>query len=286
MGFKMKGMSFIQGQSPMKKVGGSQASEAKKVIARNTAGKDSLKYRDVADVSAVQEDKKGNKFVVSLQDNESYSGVDDNPVTTSRKTFRDLDFDIDRTAPRDTFMVSKNYPKGSLIDETEMETGKAQKKGFKPRKKNSPTKKRTDKTKEQLIKEGFTPADADKMIKDGATTGVVKAKKSKTSAHGQMNDAKEEYKQDKKMLANKKRKAKEKAKALKVTANQGDFKPAFAGADISASEYKKRMKDRKQPTFMGTDEYRKPQDIPASEYRERGLNKKTVLANLKKKNKK
>ena len=46
------------------------------------------------------------------------------------------------------------------------------------------------------------------------------------------------------------------------------------------------MKDRKQPTFMGTDEYRKPQDIPASEYRARGLNKKTVLANLKKKNKK
>ena len=71
-----------------------------------------------------------------------------------------------------------------------------------------------------------------------------KAKKSTTSAHGQMNDAKEEYKQDKKMLANKKRKAKEKAKALKVTANQGDFKPAFAGADISASEYKKRMKNK------------------------------------------
>ena len=27
------------------------------------------------------------------------------------------------------------------------------------------------KTKEQLLKEGFTPADADKMMKDGATTG-------------------------------------------------------------------------------------------------------------------
>ena len=147
----------------------------------------------------------------------------------------------------------------------------------------SPMKKiKSNDKKEQLLKQGFTPADADRMIKDGATTGVVKAKKSKTSAHGQMNDAKEEYKQDKKMLANKKRKAKEKAKALKVTANQGDFKPAYAGADISESEYKKRTKSRQQPTFMGTDEYRKPEDIPASEYKERGLNKKTVLANLKK----
>lgn len=32
------------------------------------------------------------------------------------------------------------------------------------------------KTKEELIKEGFTPADADKMMKDGATTGKPKAK--------------------------------------------------------------------------------------------------------------
>ena len=145
------------------------------------------------------------------------------------------------------------------------------------------------KTKEQLINEGFTPADADRMVKDGATTGKqqnskmanqadfepayegadyskdeikkmsekekmakidgyskkkIKAKKSTTSAHGQLSDAQHEYEQDKKMLANKKRKAKEKAKALKVTANQGDFKPAFAGADISASEYKKRMKNK------------------------------------------
>ena len=32
------------------------------------------------------------------------------------------------------------------------------------------------KTKEQLIAEGFTPADADQMIKEGATTGVVSTK--------------------------------------------------------------------------------------------------------------
>lgn len=99
------------------------------------------------------------------------------------------------------------------------------------------------KTKEELIKEGFTPADADKMIKDGATTGKPKtkkpsqgdfepaypgadyskadiakmsekekqskidgytpkkAKKSTTSAHGQLNDAQIEYENDKKMIA-------------------------------------------------------------------------------------
>ena len=102
------------------------------------------------------------------------------------------------------------------------------------------------KTKEQLISEGFTPADADRMIKDGATTGKqqnskmvnqadfkpayegadyskdeikkmsekekiakidgyskkkIKAKKSTTSAHGQLSDAQYEYEQDKKILA-------------------------------------------------------------------------------------
>tara|TARA_R110000823_G_scaffold88783_3_gene197223 strand:+ start:215 stop:676 length:462 start_codon:yes stop_codon:yes gene_type:complete len=102
------------------------------------------------------------------------------------------------------------------------------------------------KSKEELLAEGFTPADADRMIKDGATTGKQdsdkqqssapekiskqqtrkiskdfkkwtnnptggamankgkpKAKKSTTSAHGQLNDAEEEYKQDMKILANK-----------------------------------------------------------------------------------
>jgi len=77
---------------------------------------------------------------------------------------------------------------------------------------------RPKKTKEELIKEGFTPADADRMIKDGATTGrtvekmpeLEKAepapkpkqtsqiipKKSTVSAHGQLNDAELEYQED------------------------------------------------------------------------------------------
>ncbi len=93
------------------------------------------------------------------------------------------------------------------------------------------------KTKEQLISEGFTPADADRMVKDGATTGVVEAKKSTTSAHGQMNDAQIEYENDKKLIAEMKRKQ----AALKPQGNQGDFTPAYEGADIGEKEYKKQL---------------------------------------------
>ena len=41
---------------------------------------------------------------------------------------------------------------------------------------SSKPKTKEPKTKEQLIAEGFTPADADQMIKEGATTGVVSTK--------------------------------------------------------------------------------------------------------------
>jgi len=134
MAFKLKGQSMYSSsvKSHVRGHSESQADKAKKVVARNTGDSDALKGRDVQDISAVQEDKKGNKFVVSLKDNESYSGDDENPITTGYKGSKY----VDRTASRDTFMVSKNYPKGSLIDETEMETGKSQKEGFVPRKKN------------------------------------------------------------------------------------------------------------------------------------------------------
>ena len=76
---------------------------------------------------------------------------------------------------------------------------------------SSPNKKDT-KTKEQLLKEGFTPRDADQMIKDGAVTGVVNDKK--------------------KTNTNKK----------PVKPSQGDFVPAYPGADISKAEYDKARK--------------------------------------------
>ena len=127
MAFKMKGYAY-PGKSPMNKKGEkSQADMAKEVVARNTSGKNDLKNYNVEDISAVQKDKKGDSFVVSLTDGESYSGDSDNPVTTG---FRGS-LDIDRTAPRDTFMVSNNYPEGLLIDETQQETGDAQKQSTK-----------------------------------------------------------------------------------------------------------------------------------------------------------
>jgi len=111
------------------------------------------------------------------------------------------------------------------------------------------------KSKEDLLKEGFTQKDADQMMKDGATTGKpkakkpsqgdfepaypgadyskkdiakmndkekqakidgytpkkkLKAKKSTTSAHGQLSDAQVEYENDKKMIAEMNKKSKKK----------------------------------------------------------------------------
>jgi len=129
MAFKMKGSSFYGSPMKQKKESKvkSQADRASEVVAKNTSGDDDLKNMNVQDFSAVQKDKKGNSFVVSTTDDESYSGDDENPITTSRKTFKGFDYDIDRTAPRDTFLVSNNYPKGHLIDETQVEEGDAQK---------------------------------------------------------------------------------------------------------------------------------------------------------------
>jgi hypothetical protein len=215
MGYKMKGMSFLDGQSPMKKI---KASDKKTIAGEDT--------------DIIKTNKKGKDYALSMFDQES--GINKGDTLF---------------APKNKIPSVYGYVMGGeKYDATETKDSKKRKKGPKSytlSTQPAPTKMK-GKTKEQLLKEGFTPADADRMIKDGATTGEVKAKKSKTSAHGQMNDAKEEYKQDKKMLANKKRKAKAKAKALKVTANQGDFKPAYAGADISASEYKKRMKNKRK----------------------------------------
>mgnify|MGYP001271886411 FL=1 len=67
------------------------------------------------------------------------------------------------------------------------------------------------KTKEQLIKEGFTPADADRMRKDGATTGKPKTK----------------------------------------TPSQGDFVPAYEGADYSKKDIAKMTEKEKQAKIDG-----------------------------------
>ena len=114
------------------------------------------------------------------------------------------------------------------------------------------------KTKEDYMREGFDQVEADQMSGDGATTGkqqssapekiskqqtskigkkVIKAKKSTTAVDGQLNDAQNEYEQDKKLIAQMKRKQ----AALKPEGDQGDFTPAYEGADIEEKEYKRQL---------------------------------------------
>ena len=73
---------------------------------------------------------------------------------------------------------------------------------------------------------------------------VPKPKKSKTSAHGQLDDAQAEYETDKKLYeASKNKKAK----------NQGDFEPAYEGADYSQSDIDKMTKKQKESKIDGYD---------------------------------
>ena len=195
MGCKMKGMSFTQGQSPMKKV---NAGGKKKVIPGE-------------DTDIIKTNKKGKDYALSMFD--QASGINKGDTLF---------------APKHKIPSVYGYVRGGEnYEATETKDSKKRKKGPKSYTlKTIPTKlksksKRKGKTKEQLLKEGFSQVEADQMMKTGATTG-------------------------------------------KMTKTQ----------------------DRKQPTFAGTDEYRKPENIPASEYKARGLDKKTVVANYYKKKKK
>ena len=99
---------------------------------------------------------------------------------------------------------------------------------------SSPFQKNTgDKTKEQLIKEGFTPRDADMMIKDGATTG----------------------RQDKKPVPPKKTTLKVKkgsaADKKSKKPSQGDFVPAYPGADYSKEQIAKMTEKEKMMKIDG-----------------------------------
>jgi hypothetical protein len=68
--------------------------------------------------------------------------------------------------------------------------------------------------------------------------------------------------------------------------SQEDWQPAYPGADYSKEEIEKMSevekqqnidgytpKEQKQPTYEGTDEYRKEKDIPDEEFKKRGLKK-------------
>ena len=103
------------------------------------------------------------------------------------------------------------------------------------------------KTLEELIEEGFTPADARRMQKDKAVTGVETDKK------------KMQRLEDEAAKANK---AGNKEKAKKLIAQVSKLEDKIQG-----------KKDRPEPTYEGTDEFRKEKDIPKKEFKKRGVKK-------------
>tara|TARA_R110000764_G_scaffold7530_2_gene26537 strand:+ start:3852 stop:4601 length:750 start_codon:yes stop_codon:yes gene_type:complete len=235
MAFKMRGMSFVQGQSPMKKIGGKNY-EKSKGDQQGPIPKNNIKLQPSEN-----------------PDTYAYKEGDINPYYLKDKTKFVEGQRINDLEDRKSFIEEDEFNSGESTKQQtkDKKTLEREAEIMRDRRKNTPAKKHVKgmkhKSKEQLLKEGFTPADADRMIKDGATTGkqqtskigkkIIKAKKSTKSAHGQMNDAKEEYKQDKKIL-------KKQAKDLKPK-NQGKFKPAYEGADYSKKDIAKMSKKEK-----------------------------------------
>jgi hypothetical protein len=245
MAFKMRGMSFVQGQSPMKKIGGKNY-EKSKGDQQGPIPKNNIKLQPSEN-----------------PDTYAYKEGDINPYYLKDKTKFVEGQRINDLEDRKSFIEEDEFNSGESTKQQtkDKKTLEREAEIMRDRRKNTPAKKHVKgmkhKSKEQLLKEGFTPADADRMIKDGATTGkqqtskigkkVIKAKKSTKSAHGQMNDAKEEYKQDKKILkkqAKAKTSARKRAKDLKPK-NQGKFKPAYEGADYSKKDIAKMSKKEK-----------------------------------------
>ena len=151
MGYKMKGMSFTQGQSPMTKV---NAGGKKKVIPGE-------------DTDIIREDKKGKSYALSMFN--QASGINKGDTLF---------------APKYKIPSVYGYVRGGEnYEATETKDSKKRKKGPKSYTlKTIPTKlksksKRKSKTKEQLLKEGFSQVEADQMMKTGATTGKQPAKK-------------------------------------------------------------------------------------------------------------
>jgi len=105
------------------------------------------------------------------------------------------------------------------------------------------------KTKEQLISEGFNPADADRMIKDGGTTGLYIPREvpyNKREGKAKKKGKKRPIDQAIKVAI-----PKPSAKPITIKAEttgkmqQADFEPAYEGADYSKDEIKKMSEKEK-----------------------------------------
>ena len=124
MAYKMKGFGGF-GNSPIKQ---SQLDKSKKVTAKSTISDKDASKINIENISAVQTDKQGDKFVTEVADNEWYSGDAENPIgNLNRDKWEGNYSDINNR--RDTVMVSNKYPQGHLIDETQWEEGDATKQG-------------------------------------------------------------------------------------------------------------------------------------------------------------
>ena len=134
------------------------------------------------------------------------------------------------------------------------------------------------KTLDELIEEGFTPADARRMQKDKAVTGVQK----------ETDKQKMQRLEDEAAKANKAGDT-EKAKKLMAQVSkledkiQGTTKPPTKQTEkqrkklhpnlVKEIEKANKMENRPDPTYEGTDEFRKEKDIPKKEFKKRGVKK-------------
>ena len=220
MAFKMRGMSFIQGQSPMKKIGGKNYEKSKGDQQGPIPEKNIKLQRSENKDTYVYEASKGMKQKNPKHvENERINDLED------RKSFiQEDEFNSGKSTKQQT------KDKKTLEREAEI---------MRDRRKNTPAKKHVKgmkhKSKEQLLKEGFTPADADRMIKDGATTGKVL----KNPTGNQINIAPP----SRKKLA--KKNIKTQLERRKKKQSQGDFVPAYAGADYSKKDIAKMSEKEK-----------------------------------------
>ena len=111
----------------------------------------------------------------------------------------------------------------------------------------------------QKLNKGGEAQDQDKIFDDkgnhiGTYVNGKKIMKSTTSAHGQLDDAKREFDAD--VL-----------RAKRKTTDPSEKPPK--------SKKSPAKQARPQPTYEGTDEYRKEKDIPKKEFKDKGVKKKS-----------
>jgi len=263
MAFKMRGMSFIQGQSPMKKIGGKNYEKSKgdqqgpipkdNIKLQKSENPDTYVYKEGNDRKTINKSQRnripsknagaGNRFVES----ERINDLED------RKSFiQEDEFNSGKSTKQQT------KDKKTLEREAEI---------MRDRRKNTPAKKHVKgmkhKSKEQLLKEGFTPADADRMIKDGATTGKQDSDKQQSSAPEKISkkQTRKISKDFKKFINNPtgnqiniappsrkelaKKNTKTQLERRKKKQSQGDFVPAYEGANYSKKDIAKMSEKEK-----------------------------------------